>query len=355
MGTGSRLKLKLAFIDHSFHRKSMATYFLLDLLKKYYEVTVFWDESWKGGPKVDIEDIAGQNYHTVIIFQQTHFSDKELKKIYDKNVILYPMFDDSREFSDKFWEKFRQVKIINFSKMFHTKLEGLGLRTKYFQYFPPPLVLSGRKAKHSELSGLFWQRTDKITWNHIRELIKNADFKKIHIHAAVDPPGNYPLILPSDEEKKKYNVTVSEWFSNKEDYYKLLNEATVFFAPRLHEGIGMSFLEAMRLGKCVVVPNNPTMNEYIVHGKTGLKYDPENPAPLDFSKVDEIGRNALKYIEEGYMKWKNSEKEIIRFIREPIKKVGFYKKTLFKAFSKIENIFRGFPVDRKVCNNIKSE
>jgi glycosyltransferase involved in cell wall biosynthesis len=332
------LKSKLAFIDHSFHQKSEATRFLIDLLKKHYDVTIFWDEAWNGGPKIDIKDFAGKNYNTIVIFQQTHFSEKELESIADQNPTLIPMFDDSREFPDTFWGKFRHVKIINFSNRFHLRMQKLGLNSRYFQYFPSPDARPGKKTKGTGLTGLFWQRTDKITWNHIRELIKNTNFKKIHIHAAVDPPENYPLILPSEEEKNIYNISVSEWFPDKKEYYKILNEAAVFFAPRLHEGIGMSFLEAMRLGKCVVVPDNPTMNEYIVHGKTGLIYNPENLGPLDFSRVDEIGRKAWKYIENGYIQWKISEKEIIGFIRQPVEKIGYFKKLWFKIYFRVKII-----------------
>ncbi len=335
---------KLALIDHSFHRESNATFFLIDLLKKHYDVKIFWDEAWNGGPKVNLKEISNQGFDTIISFQQTHFSEKELKEIADKNLILIPMFDDSREFPDEFWKKFKHVKIINFSKRFHSKLKRLGLMSKYFQYFPSPHDFPQSKVNDKKLSGFFWQRTEKITWNHIKELIKKSGFKKIHIHGAMDPPG-YPLVLPSEDEKKRYNITITKWFSEREDYFKILNASTVYFAPRMYEGIGMSFLEAMAMGKCVAAPDNPTMNEYIIHGKTGLLYDPNNLKPLDFSNIEQICINSQKYIKKGYKKWLKSQKKMIDFIKKPIFKPAFYRLQPFKVpfviKKKILELFEG--------------
>jgi len=52
------LKRRLAFIDHSLHQKSPATFFLMDLLRQHYEVEVFQDESWLNGTRLDPESIA---------------------------------------------------------------------------------------------------------------------------------------------------------------------------------------------------------------------------------------------------------------------------------------------------------
>ena len=51
------------------------------------------------------------------------------------------------------------------------------------------------------------------------------------------------------------------------------SRANVYFAPRLEEGIGQTFLEAIRWGRCVVAADNRTINEYIIHGVNGLLYD----------------------------------------------------------------------------------
>ena len=317
------MKKKLALVDHSYHRKTNATSFLIELLKKYFQVKIIWDETWKGGEPTDLGQLVEQGYETIILFQQISCRKRELMGINQRNLILIPMYDFSRGSSFIFWKKFRYAKIINFSRDLHMKLEKYGLMSKYFQYFPPASDFKPSRLSGDTLSGFLWQRTDRITWNHIRELIKNTDFNKFHIHAAVDPPG-YKLILPSEEEKKRYNITISNWFPNREDYLKILSKTNVYFAPRLYEGIGMSILEAMSMGKFVVAPDYPTMNEYIIHGKTGLLYDPKNIKPLDFSNLEEICVNANKYIAQGHKVWLKAEAELIDFIQLPFKKSAPY-------------------------------
>ena len=52
-------------------------------------------------------------------------------------------------------------------------------------------------------------------------------------------------------------------------------KSTIYIASRPYEGIGMSFLEAMADGRCVVAHDNTTHNEYIEHGKNGFLFDME--------------------------------------------------------------------------------
>ena len=308
-------KKKLALVDHSFHQTSDGTSFLIDLLEKHFEVKIFWDEAWQGKERTRLEIIPGQGFDTIILFQEMGYTEEELKITADINLILIPMLDHTFTKPFETWEKFKHAKIINFSSRFHEKLKKFGLTSRYFQYFPPPSDLPLPSGDQRQISGLFWQRTDQITWDHIKVLIKNANFKKIHLHTAVDPPG-FPVILPSKSETKKYNITLSRWFPQKQDYLDILDNVDVYFAPRLYEGIGMAFLEAMARGKCVVAPDNPTMNEYIIHGKTGLLYDPRNPKPLDFSNIKEIRENAREYIKQGHQNWLKAQKELVAFINQ---------------------------------------
>jgi hypothetical protein len=74
----------------------------------------------------------------------------------------------------------------------------------------------------------------------------------------------------------------------------------------------------MALGLCVVAPDFPTMNEYVVHGETGLLYDPDRPEPLDFSGADQLGCQARQSALEGRVRWEASTEAILAFfLREP--------------------------------------
>jgi len=68
-------------------------------------------------------------------------------------------------------------------------------------------------------------------------------------------------------------MTFSDWFFNRNEYEKILCSKQIYIAPRIKEGIGLSFL-SMAAGRVVVAPNFPTMNEYIIHTENGYLYDP---------------------------------------------------------------------------------
>lgn len=314
------MKKRLAFIDHSYHKKTKSTSVLIKLLNKYFEVDVFWDYAWNNGTQVDLEIISEKRYD-VIIFYQIIYPVSLINALDCDNIIIIPMYDNHGETPVDFWHQYRDFKFVNFSKTLHLRLKNLNISTKYFQYFLPPNEFLPQKNDFSKLRGFFWQRREHITWKQIRVLIKGTPFENIHLHKAVDPPG-FDFIAPSEDEISKYNITISEWFPDKEDFFKVLRSTNVFFAPRLNEGIGMSFIEAMTMGQCVVAPNTPTMNEYIRDGETGLLYDPGNPVPLDFSNAKQIANNAREYCKKGYERWIESEGELIDFV---------YPNTSFKA------------------------
>jgi glycosyltransferase involved in cell wall biosynthesis len=136
------------------------------------------------------------------------------------------------------------------------------------------------------------------------------------MHVAKDP-GSSDIVLPTEEEIKEYNITLSTWFEDKKDFEAVLSQANVFFTPRVEEGIGQSFLEAMARGQCVVAPNNGTMNEYIQDKYTGLLFDREDIRPLDFSDVIGIGERAYLSCELGYQTWLESHKDIVKYILMP--------------------------------------
>ena len=121
----------------------------------------------------------------------------------------------------------------------------------------------------------------------MRQLIHSADVASVHIHKSVDPEHTYRP--PSTDDVASYKITESEWLTDKSDYADLLRSADVFIAPRLYEGIGMSVLDAMANGLCVVAPNRATMNEYLQDGVTGILYEPKAPKRLDLSDWHSIG------------------------------------------------------------------
>ncbi len=155
-----------------------------------------------------------------------------------------------------------------------------------------------------------------MPWKTIRQLIGGVRFDSFHIHLATDPGTPAPQ-LPSDEDIERHHITTSTWFEHKADLHAVMERANVYFAPRVEEGIGQSFLEAMGRGQCVVAPNQGTMNEYILPGLNGLLFDIHNPKPLDFSELARLGQRARESTIAGRAAWESAEEELVRFILTP--------------------------------------
>lgn len=299
---------KIIYVDHSYHKKTKSNEFILNYLKEFFDVEVVWDESWKNDGTLPPDlSFVDKNYLGVLFFQS--LPQKEiLKNIKNENIIFLPMYDGVSHDYD-FWKDLYNLKIINLSKTLHSKLKKWGLETMYIQYFCKPHdFIPGAK---NEV--FFWQRLDRVNICTMEKIFDKQKIK-MHIHKAVDPYQKF--MQPTREQEEKYKITYSDWFETREQMLELADKKGIYIAPREYEGIGMSFLEAMAMGKAVVAVNNPTMNEYIEHGKTGYLYDLKNPKPIDLSNIEEVQKNAYQYMQEGYQKWERNKWKIIEFIKK---------------------------------------
>ncbi len=302
------------FIDHSYHYKTVSSSFFMQMMRQFGPVTVLWDSQWNGGKFPSVEKINEAGFDTLILWQIMIYHDPEkLKNLDCKNIIIIPMYDDIHADPDALFLRYRDFRFVSFCRDLQQRFDRLGLQSRYVQYFMDPAALPYREDPFTELHGFFWQRTNDITWDHIRKLVDGSGFTSFHLHLALDPIW-YREVLPSEEEMERYHITISRWFEKKEDYMEVLSRANVFFTPRLYEGIGMPVIEAMTMGKLVVAPDHPTVNEYITHGVNGLLYDTGNPEPLDFSDARAIAVKARTCCIEGAEKWEASKTGLMEFI-----------------------------------------
>ncbi len=299
---------KVVVIDHSYHTKTKSSNILIDYLKKHYEVEVVFDGSWKGEKYPDLDFI--DNSYLAVFFWQTIPSRETLDNIKNDNLIFCPMYDSYGLMDISFWNNYDNLKIINFSKVLHNKLKRWGFNSIYLQYFPkPPKFNPGEKN-----TAFFWQRMTEINIHTVVKLLGNQHIK-LHIHKAVDP--THEFIQPSKVQEGNFDIKYSDWFENRSDMDKVMSSKAIYISPRIYEGIGLSFLEAMAKGKAVIAQNSPTMNEYIKNNKNGYLYDLSNPTTIDFSHIDKIQKNAYKYMQNGYKRWELNKRKIIQFIKQP--------------------------------------
>lgn len=305
--------MKIAYIGHSHHRLTESTQFLIRFLLSKSQLQIFWEE-----PKVfgisqkTINELTKGEFDSIIFFQ-VFPNIFQLHLIKHFNITLIPMFDSCVHQATWYWKIYSCCKIISFSNTLTKKMNhGNILNVKYF----PEVKIKNNNLKKN-LYAFFWQRTNFVSWESVKNSIDMGAFDKIYLHAVADP-GQKPT-LPSQEDQTNYNISISQWFKNKSEYEKILDKCDVYFAPRKYEGIGMSFLEAMAKGKCVIAPNFATMNEYITNNVNGILYDIKAEfIKIDIETVNRLGKQALTTIVEGRQKWLLQQEEIFNFLFLPV-------------------------------------
>ena len=335
---------KLLYVKHAFHNKTKSNDFLIEILSKNYEIHMFdFDTDRDNFDKFNT--LKGQKFDCVILFQVMP-SIKKLKELIEfKHIVFFPMYDAARSLNQPLWSEYRDCNIINFSKTLHEKCLEKGLSSYYLQYFPKPQEV---KDFGDENSVFFWQRRNNITAYTIEKLLDTTKINKLYYHKAPDP--NCSFVKPSSLWDGK--IEYSEWFESKEDMISTLKKAAIYFAPRIKEGIGMSFLDAMALGRCVIAPDNPTMNEYIINGVNGYLYKPDALKKIKLGNIREIQQNALDFIKNGSRKWDMEKDSILKIIESaPQINEKLADKTLLTEIKKLY-ILKFIPILRIDYTNI---
>jgi len=301
--------VKAAFLANSFHlTKTRSTDFFIEMLRSFFEeVAVIPNkEAWA--------ELPGKKWDLLVVFQK-RYPPEELEAFGARSVVLVPMYDDCRK-DAAFWAQYQKFKIFCFSSTLEHLLLSYGLQAWGVRYYPQAGEMTARSSPEAGLRGFFWPRVKAIDWNLVRTLIGHAEFSHFQFHWT--PEIHSDLCPPSADEKLLGGGIVrSSWSGDRNAYLDLLSSSNVFFAPRTLEGIGMSFIEAMAMGLCVVAPNAPTMNEYIKDGVTGLLYDPQRPTELDYSRAKEIGNAARASCIEGRERWLRALPNVRTFLEEP--------------------------------------
>ena len=300
----------MLYIGHNYHLKTKSTDFLFQIFKKEYELTYVtlnpYTNTYEG-----IEDARKNSYDALVVLQVTPELEFLTENFVFKQGIFIPMYDYIATQKYDAWEEYRTFKIICFSRTLHNQLIHRGYRSYYIQYFPKPVSNTNYGDPQSVF---FWQRLEMININTVIDLFKDIRIDHIHIHKSLDP--NQKFIEP--ENKGDIDISYSDWFESVSEMHAIMQQSAYYIAPRLYEGIGMSFLEAMAMGRCVIAPNTPTMNEYIEDGVNGILYDLNHVLPINIEDVRRIQKNAQEYIIDGYNNWERNKDSILEWIEEEL-------------------------------------
>jgi hypothetical protein len=321
-------KPTLALIDHSFHQKTQSSHFLRAILKETFDVHEYWDESWRGGPRVPVVEL---NKHDYVFFFQLISPLSDLKKI-TVPIIWTPLYDSFKpSYTFLTSLSYLNVKILSFSTHVANITARFGIPTFSVQYY----YLSPTRALPVQGNHLlFWYRGG-IEFNDLKPILDPDQIDSFTILEIPDKDGT--KVKLSGEDIARYKITyLTEDFLPRERYLSLLEKASVFIAPRKQEGIG-AFTEALAFGKCVIAYNDAVHNEYITHGVDGFLFDATTP-PLDLREVPTLSKNAFARAVQNDARWLNDKAAIVPFMLAPHTSV--HRLPLFLLWATLNRVAR---------------
>jgi hypothetical protein len=305
--------MRVAYIGHSHHRRTRSTRFLIDLLEQHATVEQWFGEPGRRAAAGWGAGFDENRYDIIVIFQL--YEAFELLTGRHPNVAFVPMYDAMQWAGSLYWKPaFDGAKILCFSWAIRQEMMRRGVVHALFQYYPDP-ALHEPVQDFDTLRGFLWYRRREITPDVAFDLCRGTEFDQFTIHEAPDPGNEMDASWVPPPNIRRLDRTT--WSSCPEAYNAALRNSNVFFAPRPHEGIGMSVLEAMASGHCVVAPDAATMNEYISHGTNGLLYPLRQRTQIEFNEARAIGARARESVERGHQRWLDSVPALLDFLATP--------------------------------------
>lgn len=340
----------MIYIGHAYHKKTQSVSFILELFRQKYDATFLSAEVVRkpGGElgqviTEDLNTLSGQHFDLLVCLQVMPSVQNLKKYISFDHAVFFPMADfyyfAPEDVRQPVWREYRNFQIISFSRKVHEELKSYGYSSHYFQYFPePPAHWDAGDSR----AAFFWQRVTSVNVLGLRKLLRNYPLAELYLHRAPDPGEHYiPLPYPQQGNLRIFH---SSWFEHREDMLRLIDRCGIYFASRLCEGIGLSYLEAMARGRCVIAPDETTFNEYITAGKTGFIYPAQpgaHPEPLEISEEDvrRIQHDTRQYMLDGYREWCGKRNNILT-VAETAPEPDFAKlKMLEPVWKKAEAVF----------------
>ena len=295
--------MKILFIDHIFHKQTKSSDFFVDILKSFASVDIIYSDP--DSKEQDLfKDFCLLDYDR-ICFWQIMPTPHEISILPKERTILIPMYDACCIWTYKKWSRYKGFKFISFCVKIHNILLDLGISSCYVKYVPK-VIMADISKKKTNVTAFIWKRTPNLNLPVIIQMFKRNGVKDFICHG-----------VPENQRYEDSDLNIeytNGWFKTHNDYINTLSNCHYFFAPRLYEGIGMGFLEAMGLGLCVIAPNQATMNEYIEDNINGYLFDNLKTKSFEINDLNKISENAIKTYKIIESDWDNKRNCITDFI-----------------------------------------
>lgn len=314
-------KRSLLYIGHPYHLRSKSVDFLKARLEREFDIDYVESELDCTFPTAKVASIPRTHYDVCVCLQVMPSMVEIRKRVSFGKGIFFPMADYYYGITgpdSPIWGEYADFRIILFSRKVYDELKSRGFDVEYIQYFPKPIDV---KDEGDARGVWFWQRITHLNVYTILSVMRNFPISRLHIHKAVDP-GEQFILLPTAYQKG-FGVSYSTWYDTRAQMQEDMDRYAIYFAPRAIEGIGLSYLEAMAHGRCVIAHDDTCANEYIEHGKTGFLYDfhkaDETALNITPEDVRRVQKNVRKYIRKGYEQWSKTLEALPRLFDAPVK------------------------------------
>jgi len=302
--------MRVLFVDLDYHLKTKSADFFLEILRKNFEVeTHYYADMYHA----DIPQEKLDRADLIIIWEAT--LGRRDFVIPGKPCVYVPMYDCDWG-SRAQWKRIARsgCRVISFSNEISKMAQRGGV--------PPSNILELRYAYNPDdfpnASGdpdvaAIWER-GFFGLSDIKKLFPPHFFKKLILFRRPQPGLIFQDI--SEEDKQSYNIEINDSaYLPKDEYLQLVREPGVYIAPRPKEGIGMSFLEQLAMGKCVIVHDDGTMNEYVQNGVNGIVRNfYRNPEPISRDEIAAAHAGVLERARQQYARWLSDCEKIIPFL-----------------------------------------
>ena len=274
---------EILFVDHVYHLRTWSTVFMVELLRELGTVHEHWidGKGWTRDDVALVDELAPR-----IVFVCQPMPPPGVWRHWDRKtrVVLAPMWDEAQHRS-RAWFPHAGL-YFSFCEALHRRLTSWGLDSRRVQYFPS--VPDTLPPPGDELALSWWRRRPEVSWPVVDALLGAFPIRRLYYRDAPDP--DVPLSPVPERVRARVDVVELGWFTERAEYLRAVAPAQLHMAPRLSEGIGLSFLEPLAMGRVVVAPNLPTMNEYL-RPTCALLYDWRRPA-FASADVDYLARGA---------------------------------------------------------------
>ncbi len=234
---------------------------LVEPLKNYADIKLV---AWDG------ENLPNKHDPKLpLIFSMLPPPPSLLKKA-EQKIVWLPMWDQAQGYDKKWWSQLpKNLKIVAFSDAIYQRAQEAGLPTLRLRYYPDPSASTATSWSNGRIL-FYWNRVGMVGPNFLKALCASLRVSTLIFKPDIDPrieENKFYELPPKIGDTKVITINTVK---DRSTYFKLTASANIVLAPRLTEGLGLVFLEAMSRGCAIIAHNAPTMNEYISHKKNGV-------------------------------------------------------------------------------------